>query len=585
MSRYNTLNLQGRENMKKLIAVLGMATFQLSSAATVLPTNNTLPASVAPGVTAKIFTPRKIPATPTALPARKPTTEKANSLGENAAKIKFKLNQVILSGNHVYSDQQLQALFQDKLQQDISVEELQDLVQSITNYYRNNGYILTRAILPPQRVHNGIVQVQIIEGYVDQVNILDTPKGAKPVLKKYGEKIMQSKPLQINVMEHYLRLANEIPGMEAKGILDASKTNLGGSNLNISAKQHTFSGYVAYNDYGTRYIGPHQWTANVGVNSIFLPGDTTRVTYSVPTRPQELKFYDVSYQMLIGSNGMNMTLGKNDSKTQPGYVLKPFGIRGDATTYYLLLEYPLIRTRAQNLSLDGGINYLDSGVVSTFNSPAYNDHLRTVKIGGDYDFADRLNGSNLLSLHIEQGLNIAGATNNPNSFTTSRFGGNGVFTKLLMQAMRLQSISNRLSLYLLLNGQYSFRPLLVSEQFSFGGNLQGRGYDPAEIIGDRGAAGTLELRVNFAPEKMLLKTLQPYIYYDAGVVWNMRNIANIPTKQSATSAGFGSRFIFTDHLSGNLMFTQPITRKVAALQFIGRGEAPRIFFGIIASMN
>jgi len=53
----------------------------------------------------------------------------------------------------------------------ITVAELQQIVQDITNYYRNNGYILSRAVLPPQHVANGVVYVQVIEGYIDHVKV------------------------------------------------------------------------------------------------------------------------------------------------------------------------------------------------------------------------------------------------------------------------------------------------------------------------------------------------------------------------------------------------------------------------------
>jgi hemolysin activation/secretion protein len=233
--------------------------------------------------------------------------------------------------------------------------------------------------------------------------------------------------------------------------------------------------------------------------------------------------------------------------------------------------------------LDAGLNYLDSTVTS-FNFQLYTDHIRSVKFGANYDFADRFRGSNLFGLHAEQGLNVAGASNNPNSLTTSRFGATGVFTKFVAQAARVQPIHGRFSAFVLLNGQYTFRPLLAAEQFGFGGSQMGRGYDPAEIIGDRGFGGTLELRMDFAPQRTYLKTVEPYIFYDGGVVWNLKDVTGVKTKQSITSTGLGTRFTFSPHLSGNLMITQPLTKVVAAEELIGRGRNPRGFFSLVASV-
>jgi hypothetical protein len=60
-------------------------------------------------------------------------------------------------------------------------------------------------------------------------------------------------------------------------------------------------------------------------------------------------------------------------------------------------------------------------------------------------------------------------------------------------------------------------------------------------------------------------------------------VADQNTKQSATSTGLGSRFYFTKYLTGNLLVAQPITKQVAALQLIGDGRQPRVFFSITAS--
>src|SRR5207253_750882 len=117
---------------------------------------------------------------------------------------------------------QLEVFYKDKINQTISVFDLFVILQNITNYYRNNGYILTRAILPEQKVTNGEVHLQIIEGYIGKVTITGKPHRAACMVMAYGRKIMDNRPLQLNVMQKYLLLANEIPNTEVKSILEAS---------------------------------------------------------------------------------------------------------------------------------------------------------------------------------------------------------------------------------------------------------------------------------------------------------------------------------------------------------------------------
>ncbi|MBV8802332.1 MAG: ShlB/FhaC/HecB family hemolysin secretion/activation protein, partial [Gammaproteobacteria bacterium] len=413
-----------------------------------------IPASAQPGVISKYVTPKTNYTPRSAAPAVLSPEEQAASFGSQAQEIKFTLKQIILEGNHVYSDAELSAIFKDSLNKSISVAELQNIVQNITNYYRNNGYILSRAILPPQHIHDGIVHVKIIEGFISKVTVIGKARGSRAILETYGTKITESRPLQIKTMEHYLLLANQLPGVSVKAVLAPSTSDTGASDLNLVAEEQTVNASFSYDDYGTRYIGPLQLTATVSTNSIFRSGDLTRFTTLTTTHGSELNFYDMYYQTPLGSNGLQGTLDANKSYTTPGFTLKPLRVYGNSTTYALGLQYPLTRSRAHNSTLDGTFSYANSQTTQLgFN--LYNDHIRYIRFGGTTDFADRFNGTNLISLHAEQGLNVLGASNNPNSTTSSRFGADGIYTKLTGQASRTQFLFGQFSAFALISGQYS----------------------------------------------------------------------------------------------------------------------------------
>jgi hemolysin activation/secretion protein len=83
-----------------------------------------------------------------------------------ASKLSFKLNKVTFVGNTVYSEKQLEAIFAPYLNHIITLGELEVLVHQITIKYREAGYILARAIIPPQVIKGGKVQVRMVEGFV-----------------------------------------------------------------------------------------------------------------------------------------------------------------------------------------------------------------------------------------------------------------------------------------------------------------------------------------------------------------------------------------------------------------------------------
>ena len=223
-----------------------------------------LPGAALPEQVSRSLTEEQPAPTPSTAPPIVAEKEKQKSpLGEAAKKIKFHLNGIVLEGNHVYSQQQLEPLYKNKLNKEISVADLFEIVQSITNYYRNNGYIITRAVLPPQHVKNGVVKIQIVEGFIDKVSVGGEPHGAKCMVLVYGRKIRSCPPLRLSRMEKYLLLANELPATDVKAVLSPSKTKTGAADLTLMTQNRLITGYLSYDDYGTRYISVQQMTGNL----------------------------------------------------------------------------------------------------------------------------------------------------------------------------------------------------------------------------------------------------------------------------------------------------------------------------------
>jgi len=46
----------------------------------------------------------------------------------------------------------------------MTLQEVQALVERVTELYRQHGYIVARALIPPQDVRDGIVEVRVVEG-------------------------------------------------------------------------------------------------------------------------------------------------------------------------------------------------------------------------------------------------------------------------------------------------------------------------------------------------------------------------------------------------------------------------------------
>jgi hemolysin activation/secretion protein len=497
-----------------------------------------------------------------------------------AEKLKLKLTKVIITGNTVYSTAELLALFRPALNKEIALSDLQNLVYEVTQKYRHDGYILSHAFLPPQRIQNGVVQVEVIEGFVNEVTVTGDPGRVKPLLQAYGAKVAASRPLRLQELERYILLANDLLGTEVRAVLTPSPTTPAASELSLVTDHHAAQGYISYDNYGTRYLGPQQISLGGNVSSLLAAGDSDTARIIVTQRTKQLNFFQFIHAHPLGASGAVLALSGSYTRTMPGFILEPFEVEGLSRTLTADVSYPIIRSRARNFSVHSSFNY-ENNSSTILEESLYDDHLRTLVVGGSYDFIDGWNGLNSAKLDVEHGFNILGSDNDAGD--RSRPQGRSNFTKANLYLSRLQAISSRFSALIAGQGQYAFTPLLASELFTFGGSDFGRGYDPGEIADDKGMAGKAELRMDTQPSLAVLRAVQYYAFYDAGMVWSAGRDGTAGGRASAASTGIGARITFTQHLVGEAFVAQPLTLPVAATVAANEnGKQPRYFFQIKA---
>lgn len=498
----------------------------------------------------------------------------------NAEKIKLHLTRVIIRGNKVFKTKELQKIFASSINKTISLADLQALVEEISKKYREAGYILSRAILPAQEIKQGVVKVQVLEGYVSHIAVQGNPGRDQALIEQYGKNVMKSRPLKLSDLERVMLLMNDLSGLTVKSVLTPSKTIPSSADLTLVVTRQWVNAYFIYDDYGSRFLGPREVSYGGNINSLIAPGDRNAFHFSQTSVKKELYFEEFVHSQPVGATGLIWTLGSNYTRTQPGFTLRDADIIGQSFSVYSNFDYSLIRARSQNLTLRSMLNY--QNVNSTiFGLPFYQDRFRSLGLGAYYDIADGWYGANSMELDFFHGFPIFGAQPH---FLQSRPKGQTAFSKFNFTGSRLQTIKGRFSAYLSTQAQYAFNSQLATQQYSYGGAVYGRGYDPSEIVGDRGLAAKFELRMDTAPELRFLQAIQFYLFYDAGIVWNISSVGQ-PPKQSANSTGGGARITLIPQVYGEFFIAKPLTRQVATLEAIGQnGTQCRVFFQIVAKV-
>jgi hemolysin activation/secretion protein len=500
------------------------------------------------------------------------------SVPEGADTMRLALGRIVLDGATVYDLDTLEPLWRELLGQEVSLAELYGVAAAITAKYRNDGYVLSRAVVPAQEIRDGVVRLEVIEGYVGKITI-EGEVGRESLLRGYADKITAMRPLQLRVLERYLLLLDDLAGATVSSVLAPLPGEPGAAQLTVEIAQKMIDTFATTDNRGSRFIGPLQAAIGGRLNSVLGLYELTQLRLiNTPADFDELRAYDLSHAVPVDTEGTLLTLGINQAWAHPGFLLKPLRVSSTATVTSAMLSHPLIRMRAENFTLSAGFVATDLHT-DLFDGAAtlLNDRIRTFQIGGLYDFVDGWDGINVFDLQLSRGLDILSArtSGSPN---LSRANGRSDFTKLIGDAQRVQSLGGNWSVLLALTGQYAFDSLLASEQFGIGGVNFVRAYDPAELTGDRGIAGKIELQYGERLDGAVRASYQLYGYYDAGRVWNKQALAGENASASATAAGVGARFTLTERISGSVEVAKPLTRNIAT-----EGDKdPRVFFSLVA---
>jgi len=496
---------------------------------------------------------------------------------EELKKVKFKLTRLVIQGATVFKNRQFFYLYKNFLGKQITLHHIYRIADAITKKYRNAGYILTKAIVPPQEIDDGTVRLNIMEGYIDNVRVQGRVEGPKKLLNAFRKRLLRSRPLHAKDLERYLLLIDDLPGVFVKSVLTPSKDQPGTSDLTLILENKPFSAHAGVDNRGTKFNGPFQIFAGASENSLLGFYEKLGVQGVVTSNPEELYYFSVFYEAPVSNEGTTMNLSAAFSQSKPGSALEVFNVEGESNTFSFSLNHPFIRSRGENLR--GHLGYThrntETDILGTRDSE---DRLRILKLGLVYDYADRFRGINLIGFNLSQGLNILDATG-PGSLNLTRSQGRSDFTKISGKLQRLQQLAPSWMLLGSAAWQYSFEKLLASEEFGVGGVSFGRAFDPSEITGDQGLALGLELQRAFDVKMKFLRNLQAYAFFDYGSVWNRIATPTGARQQELASTGVGARFNLSKHLSGYVEVAKPLNRKVSS----EGNKDPRVFFSLSAT--
>ena len=435
--------------------------------------------------------------------------------------------------------------------------------QAILQRYRSAGYVLSTVAANLDAA--GHLRFVITEGRIASVKLDGDIGPAGTQVLRFLNRLTQVQPIDAATLERYLLLAQDVPGVTLRAVLQPSADDPGALNLIAEVTRQAVSGLVSFDNRAFVQTGPIEGLGVLDFNSFTEFGEKTEFSY-YHTFPNSQNFGQLAEEMFLGGSGLKLRLYAGQGNAVPSGggtdALAAENYHGHTQVLGGVLSYPLIRSRQQTLNIYGSLDALSSNVRT---GPIPNgplditsfDSLRVLRLGEDYAMSDLWLGAarpanNVVSLRLSQGLRILGAETNGTAGNAARQNERSDFFKVNFELTRTQTLftpfpNTSVALMGLLAGQWSENILPPAEQFYLGGSQYTRGYYSGQIPGDKALVATAELQFNTGTNLSMwgLSTdvsTQFYLFYDWGETWQ-----NQPTDFATrvASAGGGVRLQVT----------------------------------------
>jgi hemolysin activation/secretion protein len=465
-----------------------------------------------------------------------------NSPEVNSAEVpgKITIKKFTFTGNTVFTEEQLQTVIKDYTNKPISFAELLLARSAITDFYVKNGYQTSGALIPPQTLTQGIVNIQIVEGKLEDIKV----KGLKRLNPSYVKGrlgVATEGALNVPKLLEGLRLLQLDPLISSISAELSAGSRAGTSLLTVEVSEaSTFSSTINFNNSRSPSVGSNRRGVQLREGNLLGLGDSVTIGYANTDASDA-----VDFNYTIPFNARNGTISFSYGNTESQVIEKPFDfldINASSRYYDLTIKQPIEQTPSKEISLgltlsrrETDTHYLEKliGQRVGFPSPGADEEGRTrVTALRFFQEWTQRGSQEVIAARSQISVGLGGFKSTLNDTPPD-----GRFFSWRGQAQLVRLLAPDTLFLVRTDVQLADRTLLPVEQYGLGGQDTIRGYRQDNLLTDNGILFSTELRYPIARFGTgYLLQLVPF--FDLGHAWNSSNNAN-PSTNVLASTGLG----------------------------------------------
>lgn len=424
-------------------------------------------------------------------------------------------------------------------QQGLTIGQIQQVADAVTELYQENGYFLARAIVPSQDVVDGVVVIQVLEGRMGRARAENNNMYSERILvRPFAE--LEGQLITAVAMEDALLTLSDYPGLQAFGTFRPGE-GVGTADIVVNVQDESRLDFgVLADNHGTRFTGKYRLAATASINNLFGRADRATLTGMRTFDPDNTTLGSFNYTrpLLDQRTRLFIDLSRNAFDIT-GAAFAGADLGGVSRNALIGFEQAFARSRHFNLygQLDVARKRGQSSAAGTVINQ---DDLAVFGLQMSHDrIIARANAIESSFFRVDRGADgIMGVPTSTEVRTPgalphqpSRIGAVPEFTKATAGYSRLKAVSPRNTVLLRFAGQWTDDLLPSLEQFSVGGPNQVRALPVSQYLGDTGFFVSGEWMINFT------RALTMSVFYDFS-----RSYTNEPLRpedRRFSAAGWG----------------------------------------------
>lgn len=462
--------------------------------------------------------------------------EKGSEQGEASGSVLFLLQKVVIDDSQVLSQAEIASVTDKYVGHEVSLQKLNRLVSELNKLYEDKGYLICRAVLPPQTIKEGIVHINLVEGRTGQL-IMDGNKSTNSRYIQNRLHLHKDRIDNVHELNKDLLRFNSTNDVQLRIFMQAGE-EAGTTDYVITAyepRQHNFTVYT--DNAGSDSSG--LWRAGMFYTNKSLTGNRDTLMVS-GIFSEGTKSGSFAYNTPVGRSGTK--LGVQYSANSVHIIdgdLEPMNVRGNSNSYGVSLTQPLIVT--EHLKSDVALEYSRQSSKTDFLGIHWVDDT----ISGYTASFSMMNYGKSSVIFQKHGYRIGDWENiDGQNKDFGKYQFNGLYQKVYSGG---QMLTGRL------DGQWSSTSYLPSaEQFYIGGAYSVRGYKESLLGGDHGVAVSLEYSVPIA------KAVSAFTFIDYGSVYGDSAFED----HILMSTGIGVKATLAQNFYSSLTLGVPLRREL-----------------------